>query len=151
MDYHIDWLQMATSRIAGIVPNLGLVHGNQEDIDLLIAFDAGGKTYVVLVEAKGDTAWSNRQLGSKATRFQRIFGESPNGTGRIQRHFVLMSPRESNRISTVDWPAWMKSEGGKPHWIELPMRNDLVKPTRCRVDGTPANDGRYVKVSGWSR
>lgn len=147
MDYHIDWLQMAISPIAGIVLNCGLVYGNQEDIDLLIAFDAGGKTHVVLVEAKGDTSWSNRQLSSKATRFQRIFGKSPNGMGRIQRHFVLMSPKESDRICTVAWPAWMKGEDGRPHWIELPMRNDLVKPTRCRDDGTPASDGRYVKVS----
>ncbi len=151
MDYHIDWLQMATTPVTRIVPNDGLVDGNQEDIDLLIAFEAGGKTHVVLVEAKGDTSWSNDQLNSKAARFRRIFGESRNGRGELQRHFVLMSPKKSERIAAGGWPAWMKDENGKPYWIQLPMREDLVKPVRCREDGKVDRDGGYVKIAPVNR
>ena len=39
MDYHIDWPQMAISSVTGIVRNEGLGDGNQEDIDLLVAFE----------------------------------------------------------------------------------------------------------------
>ena len=102
MDYHIDWLRMAVSPVTGIVRNKGLVCGNQEDIDLLVVFETGGKTHVVLVEAKGDTSWSNEQLKSKAARFRRVFGESCNGKDELQRHFVLMSPAESERINARD-------------------------------------------------
>ena len=147
MDYHIDWLQMAILSVTGIVRNDGLVDGNPEDIDLLVAFEACGKMHIVLMEAKGDTPWSNRQLNSKAARFRRIFGKARDATGEVERHFVLMSPKESKRIRTGDWPAWMKGADGKPCWIRLPMRNNLVKPTRCREDGTPDSGDSYVKVA----
>ena len=46
MDYHLDWLQMALYLAATPAPewpvlNDGLVEANQQDIDLLVAFDEG--------------------------------------------------------------------------------------------------------------
>ena len=63
MDYHLDWISMAvwlagrtklpTKQVP--VPNEGRVAGNQEDVDLLVAFRSKGTAHLVLVEAKGNT------------------------------------------------------------------------------------------------
>ena len=147
MDYHIDWLQMAISHPQGIVYNKGLVDGNQEDIDLLIAFQSRSRTHVVLVEAKGDTSWNNKQLKSKAARFRRVFGEDRDSSCDVLPHFVLMSPKKCKGIKTRCWPAWMKDNHGEPYWLPLSMRDDLWKPVRCRKDGKTDRGGCYVRIA----
>ena len=73
--------QTVNSRPGGLIRNSDkdLVVGNQEDIDLLIAFEKQAKTHLVLVEAKGGTAWGNDQLRSKASRLQHIFAKGRLG------------------------------------------------------------------------
>ena len=120
MDYHLDWISMAvwlsertelpTKQLP--VPNEAGVAGNQEDIDLLVAFRSKGVVHLVLVEAKGDTPWSNGQLKSKATRLRRMFGdEIPNGA-TTRPHFVLMAPKtlDGNQDGDV---APMDASGGQ--------------------------------------
>ena len=84
MDYHLDWLQMALHLADNPPPkepirNDDLVTGNQEDSDLLVAFDHELTTHIVLIEAKVETGWTNKQLNSKAERLSRIFGEGRPG------------------------------------------------------------------------
>lgn len=84
MDYHLDWIQMALYLAGQVTPMIDtipnrdkkLFEANQRDIDLLIAFREGGTskpTHIVLIEAKADTGWNNRQLKEKAVRLNRIF------------------------------------------------------------------------------
>ena len=114
MDYHLDWIQMAlylsdkTSPKDDVIYNDGIVVGNQRDVDLLVAFADDKTTHLVLVEAKGDTGWTNSQLDKKAKRFSRIFEAGRPGVSAVEPHFVMMSPRESHGIKTAGWPGWMK-------------------------------------------
>jgi len=152
MDYHIDWLQMALYLTHKSLPksrtvrNSDLVCGNQEDIDLLIAFEHGETTHVVMIEAKGGTAWSNKQLLSKAARLERVFGRGRPGTDTAVPHFVMISPKKSNNIVTAEWPDWMKPNRGNPLWLELTFPDGLMKPTRCTKDGTDDKSGGYIRI-----
>ena len=81
MDYHLDWLTAALSAYeCGDVgrifdnPLQQVIKGNQEDTDLLVAFEGSGDRHVVLIEAKGATGWTNAQMQSKASRLGQIFG-----------------------------------------------------------------------------
>ena len=158
MDYHLDWISMALhfSRHGHCegkpFDNENLFRGNQQDVDLLIAFEneGGQETVIVLVEAKADTPWNNKQLRKKAGRLKLIFGNGDFENGdscRVVPYFVLMSPEESEKIETEDWPSWMKAEGNdKAHWLELPMRGDLLKVTRCDSNGDSDKEGEMLKV-----
>ena len=113
MDYHLDWLQMALY-LAGTpsppqpIPNDDeLVVGNQEDADLIVAFEGDSTTHVVLVEAKVETGWTNGQLKSKAERLSRIFAEGRPGAHLVTPCYVLASPEPPPPgISTAGWPSW---------------------------------------------
>lgn len=136
MDYHLDWLQMAlylaeNPSPQSPIPNPddALFRANQEDVDLLVAFDEGAKPHLVLVEAKMETSWTNKQLGSKVKRLRHIFGEDRPGADLVEWHFVLASPKESRNIDTDCWPPQMTRDG-KPVWMELPRPPRLVKVTR---------------------
>ena len=158
MDYHLDWIQMALylanqpSQMEAIISNRERAfEANQEDVDLLIAFDriqngSDHITHLVLIEAKGDTGWKNEQLESKACRLRRIF--NGDSCGVVKPHFVLMSPRESSNIDTTKWPCWMKAKGkNTAYWLELPLRDRLLKVTRCDEKGQAYEKGGNLFIS----
>ena len=62
--------------------NFSEINRDQQDIDLLVAFDyktAGAViTHLVLIEAKAYLGWNNAQLDEKADRLRKIFGEDGN-------------------------------------------------------------------------
>ena len=152
MDYHFDWLTMAL--LLGKRPYMenGLIsrsevtnsineevakkiNKNTEDIDLLVAFedDNNGKTHLILIEAKADSSWDNKQLNSKAERL-RIFDKAEIRE-YCKPHFVLMSPKQSSRLD-VEWPDWMEiSKDKNPHWLQL-KKDPLLKIERDREDYT---------------
>jgi hypothetical protein len=156
MDYHLTWLyaslvlaaegttpQSAVNRV--IENNAGIVHGNQEDIDLLVAFDDGDMTHIIVIEAKGVTGWTNSQLKSKAMRLMEIFGEAGTDRANVVPHFVLTSPKESKGIDLTSWPKWMSQEG-KVAWIQLPIPSDLLRVSRTNERARPDKDGSYWAV-----
>jgi hypothetical protein len=153
MDFHVDWINAALhmardKRERYAVSRTRPVNLNQEDVDLLIAFDRGRTTHLVMVEAKGATGWTNAQLEHKVGRLSVIFGKDgrkwmPAG---VEPHWVLTSPKESAGIKTTTWPKWAKRADGRPRWVPLPYPHDLRKIVRCDPRGTPAEDGRYWKV-----
>lgn len=151
MDYHLDWLQMALY-LADYpdppkrIPKGDLFAGNQEDADLLVAFDGESTTHLVLVEAKVETGWTNRQLKSKAKRLGRIFSEGRPGVQLATPHYVLASPRPpSENVSTDGWPSWMTREA-RPVWMELERPHGLRKVTRCDEHGHPSESGEFLRI-----
>ena len=156
MDYHLDWLQMALS-LAGTssppqpIPNNDeLVVGNQEDADLIVAFEGDSTTHVVLVEAKVETGWTNGQLKSKAKRLSRIFAEGRPGAHLVTPYYVLASPEPPPPgISTAEWPSWMKLRG-EPLWMKLVRPPGLKKPTRCDARGETSRRGGFVRIDSLS-
>ena len=150
MDYHLDWLQLALwltdqRHSKSTIRNDKLFCANQEDIDLLVAFSDLRTTHLVLIEAKGDTGWTNRQMRHKAKRLEWIFRVGRPGRGKVTPHFIMMSPRPSLRLNTTGWPDWMVVDG-EPKWLELELPAGLLKATRCRKDGTSDKSDGYLKI-----
>lgn len=154
MDYHLDWIQIALhlnedrteTNCHPRDPRSG--KPSVEDVDILIAFPHSGTMHLILVEAKADTGWSWKQLRSKGDRIRGIFGESGTRFGMVVPRLVLMSPKDprsrlANKIN--EWPEWMH-----PQWLSLPLSGDLQKATRCDEAGYDAEDGRFLRLSGWN-
>jgi hypothetical protein len=151
MDYHLDWLYASLVLSADDAPrephcnHQRFIEAQQEDIDLVVAFQAGGTSHIVLGDAKGATPFSNSQLYSKATRLGRIFGDTGERYPGVAPSFVITSPRESREIVTDGWPGWM-TPNGRPIWIELPMPSNLHKVTRCTANGVVSSKGDHWRV-----
>lgn len=148
MDYHLEWLY-ASLRLAansghrGPHPNpprvpksnsnrtpvFRLILGNQEDIDLLIAFEAQRTTYLLLIEAKGVTGFTNAQLASKVRRLTAIFADPQITTLNVDPRFIIASPRQPQRIVTTKWLKWMLRDR-KPWWVRMPFPAQALMVTR---------------------
>lgn len=178
-DFHLDWLHAGLVLAAAPVeqpvwPNEtpGFVKGvrgdenfrldekvvasgNQEDTDLLVAWQDGAVTHVLLVEAKGTTGWGNKQMLSKARRLGAIFGPKGNRFTGVLPHFVLCSPqrprppqtpRPPRQLDVQFWPDWMTDATGQARWIELPIPESLRSVTRCDEAGHPSAEGKFWRV-----
>lgn len=154
MDYHLDWIELALyladkqeiqARSPFPAEGLSQINENQQDIDLLVAFDDGGTTHLLLIEAKAYTYWINRQLKCKAKRLRNIFDEDGRRWRAVKPHFLLMTGLQTENVCTAIWPAWMKTKEGQPFWVEykLPARR---KVTRCNAAGKPRKDGGHLRL-----
>ncbi len=94
MDYHLDWIYASlyltqnnpTGRVErNFIEENGIaidhqISGTQEDVDFLLAFvDHENITHIVMIEAKGDSYFSNGQLDSKNKRFKAILVTKTHG------------------------------------------------------------------------
>ena len=163
MDYHMDWLYAALVECAPPGPpphtspfrdedgNPYNLNSNQEDIDLLVAFeDRSGKLQLILVEAKGYTAWGSDQLRSKGRRLRDIFGEgkSPYYPDLdLDVHFVMASPAKPKHGAAYldSFPDWAIHEG-QLSWLPLFLPEYRKKPTRCDETGSSSQSGDLWRV-----
>ena len=158
MDYHLDWIEIALHlhqhRITPSAKSMisygraREINRNQEDIDLLIAFDCADEngneiTHLLLIEAKAFSAWTNKQLNSKARRLRRIFGEEGRKHDGVQPHFLLMSGRVPMNVCTEEWPQFMR-KGNSCRILKyvLPSR---LKITRSNAKGRNDAKGDYLR------
>jgi hypothetical protein len=162
MDYHLSWLYAAlhlpVCQCAGSHEKGGGIElGNQEDVDLIIAFQEGGLTRILILEAKGVTGWSTKQLESKVDRLRDMFGmEQKQKFEAVTATFAILSPVRPTfvtrgrslaaEISTLGWPTWMTDDRGQPYWIKLPTPEKLLKVTRCDADSKTSARGGFWKV-----
>ncbi|WP_421189019.1 hypothetical protein [Aeromonas enteropelogenes] len=163
MDYHLDWIYASlflTKNDAGKafkrnrIENNGIkidyqISGTQEDVDFLLAFvDHENTTHIVMIEAKGDSYFSNAQLNSKNKRFKAIFGNEDTWPN-VRPHFLLCSPKEPQKIN-IEEPAYFIFKNSKLPWLELDMGNGKNKITRCNENKKPSNNGEHWKVENRS-
>lgn len=162
MDYHLDWIYASLylakhGETKGPVENemvnigskedpIACIQGNQEDIDLLVAFDHEGQTQLILLEAKGVTGWLNSQMKSKAKRLHAIFDDDGKRWPGIVPQFLTVSPKNPQNLEhEKTWPDWMKPKNCASNWIELKVPTDLRQVVRCDKDGkTKADDGYWT-------
>lgn len=154
-DYHFDWIygaivrysQSATKSIDSGPPRLRRfvagaenqydIIGNQEDVDLLIAF---GRT-IILVEAKFEGSWGNTQFARKLNRyrdldvFQReILADSV--APPLDLRFVLTSARRPRKLDNSDLP-----------WVRLECGEDMFsRVERCDPMGNPSKEGLHWQI-----
>ena len=157
MDYHLDWIELALHLMGRPDvghgyrfenPNLKAINHSQQDIDLLVAFPAEGRvgsvTHLVLIEAKAYLHWTNKQLREKARRLRGMFGEEGTNWELVVPHFVMMTERKSDKISSSEWPGWMKRHD-EPPWLlyDLPPRYEVM---RCTGTGRRSKKGRSLQL-----
>ncbi|MFQ2059345.1 hypothetical protein ACK349_00120 [Aeromonas veronii] len=162
MDYHLDWIYaslfLTQEHDEKIFPRNFIdnnkkvdlqISGTQEDVDFLLAFiDHKNKTHIVMIEAKGDSYFSNAQLNSKNKRFKAIFGDE-NTWPNVRPHFLLCSPKEPQNVSIQDPVYFMLAKDQSPIWFPLLMGTGKNKVTRCMDDdknNKPSSEGDHWKV-----
>ncbi|MDM5112864.1 hypothetical protein [Aeromonas salmonicida] len=162
MDYHLDWIYASlfiTQEHDGkkfprnFIDNNKKVDlqisGTQEDVDFLLAFvDEKQITHLVMIEAKGDSYFSNGQLDSKNKRFKAIFGNE-NTWPNVRPHFIICSPKKPQKIN-IEEPAYFMFKDFKLPWLELDMGDGKNKVTRWGEDNKPCSDGKYWTVESRS-
>ena len=109
---------------------------------LIVAWDEGDITQVVLIEAKGVTAHSNTQVGSKLKKLRLLFGDDGLARPDVTPHFLLTSPSRPTKLATDHMPQWCKDDTGRLRWLHLDVPDNLVYPTRCD------DSGKVTKVGG---
>ena len=151
MDYHLDWLVGAlhllgqATPVAAIGPPIcndeQLIRGTHEDIDLIVAFE----NTVLLIEAKGDTAWSNEQIGRKLQRLSAIIEKfkPSDDYPAIVFKLVLMSPSKPQKLkmekeTQSPLPEWMLGKDGTichvPMWVgDSKPEFDTSKPRNSYI------------------
>jgi len=153
MDYHLNWIYAAAAltfsspESGRIYENAsGAIDGTQEDVDLLVAFeDVSGLSHLIMLEAKGFTAFSNRQFAHKMDRLKSIFGEKGNRWPEVKPYFGLISSRESGKIKTDICPSWLKVEGKIP-WFEMSLPNNRLILYGCDKLGRPNQERAFWTV-----
>lgn len=156
MDYHLNWIYAAlvlsserdnrkVHRNPGIVPGdtkAAVITGNQEDIDLIVAFEEQGLSHLVMIEAKGVTSWSPKQLSHKAKRLREIF--TPQFRKLVVPHFVIASPLPMPLPpnNEFEWPDWMR-QNDRFLWVRMPVDRGLFAVTRSNDHGVADANGEY--------
>jgi hypothetical protein len=172
MDYHLDWLFAAVMWAEGKVhpgnlmprefvpsatgePEDLTVTGNQSDIDLLIAWtDGRDRGQIALLEAKGFSGWSNKQMGYKLSRLGAIFGDldSPRFE-HVDVHLVLVGPKPPTGLKLVG-PSWAvgPSDGLAKYFLPLdPPAAETFAVQRVTSGRTPSAPGSHwvIKPAPW--
>ena len=140
IDYHLDWVAGAISELREghskevfeqTLTDTALVQGNQEDIDLLIAFD----NKIIMVEYKAGGKWGD-QLGSKQARIDQLhsFAKSHAKTFNIEIRFAIVCPE--------------KKKGDNTDWLVLDEYDDesFKRVERCDKDGKKKASGGFWRV-----
>lgn len=163
MDYHLDWIYASLYLTKNnskscvernFIEENGIaidyqISGTQEDVDFLLAFvDEKQITHLVMIEAKGDSYFSNGQLDSKNKRFKAIFGNE-NTWPNVRPHFIICSPKKPQKIN-IEEPAYFIFKNSKLLWLELNMSDVKNKVTRCNKDDKTCSNGKHWKVESRS-
>jgi hypothetical protein len=129
----------------------GIERGNQEHVDLLVAWEAGETVEMLIVETEGISGWSGKRLLSRALWLGEVFGYD-SGSANIpylRPHFALASPvRPPADLPTLEWPAWAVDAEGAPAWLQLPVPDDLLRVIKTDRGGRPLATGGHWLVEG---
>ena len=156
MDYHWDWIyaslycaQNNTTEFIAENPELKL-NSNQEDADLIVAFCRDGVNHLIMIEAKAESGWTNKQFLSKADRLKFIFGIDQNNWQNVKPYFLITSPRKPRDLKIDALPAYLR-RSMEDIWFELNVPNNLQKITRCNDNGKADIIGTKWKVEKTTR
>lgn len=153
IDFHLNWLHAALQwktepgllhQVADrfTADGVELVSGNQEDIDLIVAWTAPvGEPVVVFIEAKAYSPWTNKQVGHKVPRLTAIVGSAISVGLAFTPLLVLAGPTPpSQGLDVSGWPTWGQGDG-QPLYLELPVAGARLGVERVDEGGRPSSSG----------
>ncbi len=145
MDYHLNWIY-AAAVLTFSSPEKdrlwdnsgGFIDGTQEDVDLLVAFtDKFDITHLIMLEAKGVTAFSNKQFEHKMDRFKKIYRKNDDWRWpNVKTYFGLVSRRKPQRLHLDKCPSWLKVDDEIP-WLEIQIPENRLTVFGCDAAGKP--------------
>ncbi len=155
MDYHLNWIYAACALAFDrpvqdcIYQNADkVVTGTQEDVDLLVSYqDSSGMCHIVMLEAKGVTAFSNRQFQHKIDRMKQVFGDDGKRWPTARPYLGLVSPRQPKGLDQDVCPSWLKVDGSVP-WLEMNIPSDRLVLYGCDSRGKPYYERPFWTVRG---
>lgn len=148
MDYHLNWLYAAlvlsneyeqqgirnqpNAWPADIPAEKGSfpIQGNQQDVDLLVAFQNSDKElHLILIEAKLDTGWKSEQFLSKVQRIDAIKQVVDDFEPELKTkwQFLLASPSLSGPKREAFAPESLRKQ---PDWVTEDSGNGNIVPHR---------------------
>lgn len=153
MDYHLNWIYAACALTfeqsvqTHIYENVGkVVDGTQEDVDLLVSYqDPSGMCHLIMLEAKGVTAFSNRQFKHKVERFKQIFRDDGKRWPRVTPYFGLVSPKQSKNLDYDICPPWLKVNGKVP-WFKMNIPKERLVLFGCDGQGRPDQERPFWTI-----
>ncbi len=155
MDYHLNWIyaacvltfeQPAQNRIYKNVDKV--VDGTQEDVDLLVSYeDPSGMCHLIMLEAKGVTAFSNRQFKHKVERLKQIFRDDGKRWPQVRPYFGLISPKRSTDLNYDICPSWFKVDGKVP-WFKMNIPKGRLVLFGCDNRGKPDQERPFWTIKG---
>lgn len=150
MDYHLDWIyaslycaERGTTEF--ISDNTVGLNSNQEDIDFIVAFKKDNIYNIVLIEAKAESGWTNKQFGSKINKLRLIFGFNNCIWNNVKPYFLITSPRKPVNLRIDELPAYLQ-RSMDDIWFKLNVPDHLIKITRCDANGNASIRGNKWKV-----
>jgi hypothetical protein len=161
MDYHLSWLYCAMMWASGkavpetplqFTPDRSPFQANIEDADLLVAFAMGTGHQVVLIEAKGYTPWSSKQVEHKIERLDRmLYDDGSPIFPEMSVHLVFVGST-SPRIKKT-WPKWVFRPGTVDvAYLALPQPSSgKVLVERCDSHGNKSAAGGHwvIRSTRW--
>lgn len=150
MDYHLDWIyaslycaEKGTTEF--ITDNTLGLNANQEDVDFIIAFKKDEIYHLVLIEAKAESGWTNKQLGSKIEKLRSIFGFNSCIWKNVKPYLLITSPRKPVNLRIEALPTYLQ-RSMDDIWFKLNVPDYLIKITRCDETGKASIIGSKWKV-----
>ena len=161
MDYHLDWVAASIAKWEAVKAgkanesvflnpgngNKRDIRGNQEDIDLLVAFKREGHYHLILVEAKayegyGYASFDRGQLESKADRLVKVFGNTGRKCPGVTAYFCLLSHSHPQPRSDYALP-WHKDR-----WMPVSLQPKDTRRIveRCKENGEPDQNGDHFHI-----
>lgn len=141
IDYHLDWIEAAifyylnkldANEVQSInrdgdesYPKFTLDF-TQRDVDFLVYFQINSCHKFIIIEAKYDTGWDNKQFRTKAGRLKEIYSNyvfinsKIKSNVSIEFYCIIMSPKHPAKLQNI--------EGWK--WLELPQKQELYTVSR---------------------
>ncbi len=164
MDYHLNWIAAAqhmAARGSSVSAAPGktthfenypgkrvspILQGNQQDTDLLVAYESEGRVVLVMIEAKADSKWNDQQISSKAKRLGNIFQKKSPET-LVDPYFVFLGPNvDSLPVQQVlSWlpttSRWIFSRDEESiAYLSMKPGRKLYRPYRVATD----DSGEYL-------
>ena len=140
MDYHLDWIYASLylsqddikKDAEHKIPFKECISGTQEDMDWIVVYkdEENESLNFVLIEAKGDASFSNKQMESKIKRLGEIFCDFDG----VNVYLLLVSPKCPEKLVVTFKHDKFKFKNGpfndiNKMWLSMPM-NEIQKIVR---------------------
>ena len=162
MDYHLNWvhasLVLSHPEKYGESPfrrDPDIVRPrDQEDVDLLVAFEEKSIFNLIFIEAKayddGKLAGYSRkepsdQLSRKVRRLKLIFDSYGKDFSDVKPRLCLALGKEPEVRSVEHWPKWALEPDGKPNYLKLDLPSDRKRVQCCDGENRPSEKGNFFR------